>query len=113
MTTDAEKIEVQKAALGGADIERTWNEYTTPWEPVPKATPNRWNWDDFDYRVAEAKPVSAFMARLRDVKTVSLPGADVQHKGTWNACLDAVENVLPLTSMTTEEIVKFNNLREN
>lgn len=88
MTTDAKKIEVQKAALDGAEIEEMFMASPSSWELV--TNPIRWNWDDFDYRVAAVKPVSAFMARWVVAKEKCLPGSLKQHKNTWNAALGAV-----------------------
>lgn len=53
-TTTAQKIAVMQAFAEGKNIEclsfnRTWSAFQKGHEPV-------WNWDDFDYRVAETKP---------------------------------------------------------
>lgn len=54
MTTTAQKIAIMQAFAEGKLVECLG--FDGAWSAYPKGQEPVWNWDDFDYRVAETKP---------------------------------------------------------
>lgn len=84
MMTEEEIATVVTAKIEGADIERIMKHFHADgsWEAAP--LPIEWNFVDFDFRVAEPEPVSAY----QEFKLNRGPGL---HKDVdlWNAAIDA------------------------